>query len=353
MASKVVVSGAPGTGKTTVATLVAKRLAGGFLSLDTIKEALADVLGLGDEDWSNHLGDAAEDVLFRLAGRFPTVVAETWWRRERRERAIVAFRGWAEIFCTCAPDLASWRMRERVRARRHPIHRDVINPDLLNSVADVAAEATPLGCGSALQTVDTGAPFDLEALVGVLADATRAERGTLYVIVSGPPGSGKTTLGEALAGAISLPLLSKDVIKESLMDSLTATDLESSRQLGKASMTVLYALAQTQPPGAVVESNFHRSFALPQIQDLPGRVAEIFCRCEREVALQRYLSRATTRHYGHFDVLRRDDDLWSPEVTEPLAGGWPVVEVNTTEDVDMLSVISRLRRALPDLDTAP
>ena len=43
----IVVSGAPGTGKSTVARAVGSALRFGVLSLDPIKEALADVLGLG------------------------------------------------------------------------------------------------------------------------------------------------------------------------------------------------------------------------------------------------------------------------------------------------------------------
>ena len=76
----VVVSGAPGTGKSTVGTAVAGALRWPMLSLDPVKEALADVLGLGGEDWSDRVGDAAAEVIFRQAGEFPDAVAEGWWR---------------------------------------------------------------------------------------------------------------------------------------------------------------------------------------------------------------------------------------------------------------------------------
>jgi adenylate kinase family enzyme len=55
MALRIVVSGAPGTGKTTVAALLAERLVLPLLSLDVIKEALGDSLGLGDEEWSDRM----------------------------------------------------------------------------------------------------------------------------------------------------------------------------------------------------------------------------------------------------------------------------------------------------------
>ena len=50
-----VVSGAPGTGKSTIANALGSALRFPVLSLDPVKEALADVLGLGGEDWSNQV----------------------------------------------------------------------------------------------------------------------------------------------------------------------------------------------------------------------------------------------------------------------------------------------------------
>src|SRR5438552_6470048 len=88
----VVVSGAPGTGRSTLAGIIADRLQLPLLSVDVIKEALGDALGLGDESWSDRVGDAAADFVFRLAASFPSAFAEGWWRRERRTRAEREFR---------------------------------------------------------------------------------------------------------------------------------------------------------------------------------------------------------------------------------------------------------------------
>ena len=38
-----------------------------------------------------------------------------------------------------------------------------------------------------------------------------------YVVVSGPPGSGKTTLAPRLAAELDLPLIAKDTIKQALL----------------------------------------------------------------------------------------------------------------------------------------
>jgi hypothetical protein len=102
-------------------------------------------------------------------------------------------------------------------------------------------------------------------------------------------------------------------------------------------------LAKQSRPGAVVESNFYRTVARGELLALPGGVVEIFCRCDAATAARRYRERAGTRHAGHFDSIRTSDELWNEEVSEPVAGGWPLLEVNTNEPVDVPSVIAFIR----------
>jgi predicted kinase len=173
--SLIVVSGAPGTGKSTVARELGAALRLPVLSLDPIKEALADVLGLGDENWSNRVGDAAAEVVFRLAADFPDAVAEGWWRGARRDRAVAEFAGAVEVFCRSDPDLAAARSLARREGGRHRIHRDMINPAEVGSaahIASLASNVTPLRLGGPLIEVDTGRP-------GAAATAVAAVRAAL------------------------------------------------------------------------------------------------------------------------------------------------------------------------------
>lgn len=163
------------------------------------------------------------------------------------------------------------------------------------------------------------------------------------MIVDGPPASGKSTLAPLLAERLGLPLIAKDTIKDALMSQLDVPDVAASRTIGRAAVTAMLAVAAASPIGAVIESNFYRTPALGQLQALPGDVVEVFCRCDPSVSLARYRRRAGSRAAGHFDSVRTDDELWNPEVGEPVAGGWPVIEVDTTAPVDVDGLVRTIR----------
>jgi predicted kinase len=165
-----------------------------------------------------------------------------------------------------------------------------------------------------------------------------------FVVVSGPPASGKTTLARALAPALDLPLLAKDTIKQALMTVIPVPDVESSRVVGAASVAALLAVA-AETAGAVLESVWHRSRAVTDLRGLPGIVVEVFCRCDPEISRQRYAARTGSRAAGHFDDERVTGELWNDEVARPVAGGWPVVDVSTDGAVEVQPLVTRIRLA--------
>jgi predicted kinase len=159
----------------------------------------------------------------------------------------------------------------------------------------------------------------------------------VFVVVSGPPGSGKSSLATALAARLGLPLFSKDTIKEALMDVLGVPDVEASRRLGAASVQALLALAKANGRG-VLESTWRATFSMADLRGLPGSVVEVFCDCDPEISRARYAAR--TRHSGHFDGA--DGSLWTGEVSQPVGGGWPVVSVDTSAPVDLDALCAQI-----------
>jgi predicted kinase len=174
--------------------------------------------------------------------------------------------------------------------------------------------------------------------------------GALFVVVTGPPASGKSTLANMVVAELGLPLIAKDAIKEAMMAERPVPDVDASRRIGQAAITAMYDAAAAAHRGAVLDSNFHRSLAADQLRRLPGQVVELFCRCDREVAYARYRSRLGQRHLGHFDGARTMDELWSDEVTNPIAGGWPVLEVDTNTPVDLTAAREFVHRSLIPAD---
>jgi adenylate kinase family enzyme len=168
----------------------------------------------------------------------------------------------------------------------------------------------------------------------------------VYVVVTGPPGSGKSTLSRELAGFLDLPLLVKDDYKQAALDDEPAETLAASRVAGRKAVQAMLSAARVAKQGVLDSVWVDRPKALSQIADLRavGEVVEVFCRCDVDTMRRRYLNRAPTRGPGHFDDERDEEELWPSEALRPLGGPWPVVEVDTSGPVDVPDVAERVRR---------
>jgi len=163
---------------------------------------------------------------------------------------------------------------------------------------------------------------------------------TPIIIITGYPGTGKTTLGRQLAEKYSLPFISKDGIKEILFESLGWKDREWSMKLGSASYDLLFYLVREvlrlKKP-IILETHFTPQSAKEFIEletEYEVLPLQIICTADPAVILDRVKNRVSSgeRHPGHVDDTRFEE-LKERVDTEyqPLKIGGEKIMVDTTD----------------------
>lgn len=173
----VLVSGAPGVGKTTLARVLGTRLRLTVLYKDAIKEALVDALGAADRAESRALGAATyaifNVVVPELLAAGTSVMLESNYRRGVSEadlRPLLARSRGVLIHCEAADEVIVTRYTGRAeRGERHRAHFDAeVLPDLR---ADLAARRFgPLDLAIPTLRVDTTAGYapDVDTIVAFI-----------------------------------------------------------------------------------------------------------------------------------------------------------------------------------------
>jgi len=163
----ILVSGAPGAGKTAIARELTMGLGVPMVSKDAIKESLFDSLGRSDREWSRRLGHASMGLLFDFVeGQISTgcsVIAESNfyphpYEDERKIRVCREKYGALvfEVHCAGAPEVVLARYRQRQGSgERHPGH--VMEPaDYDELKARIEGDFFhPMELGGGLIAVDT------------------------------------------------------------------------------------------------------------------------------------------------------------------------------------------------------
>ena len=174
----------------------------------------------------------------------------------------------------------------------------------------------------------------------------RVQSSPLFVVVSGLAASGKTSLAEPLAQALGVQLISKDAIKEALFEAVGYGGLARSKTLSRAADAAMVRIAQDLD-GAVLDNFWYAETVDELLAPLPRPIVEVFCRCDPDVAYERF--RGRMRHPGHADQERDPDTLRAPFFTRanklPLRTLGPVVEVNTEQPVDVSLIATRVLEA--------
>ncbi|MBV8086144.1 MAG: AAA family ATPase [Chloroflexi bacterium] len=178
----------------------------------------------------------------------------------------------------------------------------------------------------------------------------------LLVIISGAPGAGKTTLARRLGEQLSIPVLSKDRIKEAMGEHFPEIDLGLSRQLGRAAFEVLYAMAAAVlgASSVIIEGNFQHGYSEADIRPLLhlAEACELNCQLAAELCVERYALRTQSgqRHRVHLDALRLSvlEEGLQRGLYAPLELDTPQLIVDTSEGYmpELESVVEFVRGLL-------
>ncbi len=178
------------------------------------------------------------------------------------------------------------------------------------------------------------------------------------IIITGLPGTGKTTLGKKLAEEFRLPFICKDDIKELLFDSLGWKDREWSKKIGGVSYDILYFITESllrAEKSLIVETNFNPKFAEKRFLDLKKKYDftpfQIRCITDGEILFDRFTKRTNSdnRHPGHIDAGSLDE--WRPILLqgkiEAMDIGGEIFDIDTSDfnKVNFKELVSAVKSA--------
>lgn len=163
-----------------------------------------------------------------------------------------------------------------------------------------------------------------------------------YVVVTGLPASGKSTIGRALAHSLGIQCIDKDTYLEKLFGEVGVGDSKRRKELSRQSDTAFIDAASNVNRAVLVShwkgktSGEMSGTTVDWLAESDISVVELFCSCPVHIAASRFKTRK--RHPGHLDGSRSEEEIvdWMSQYQKGLPLGLgELITVCSTQAPDL------------------
>lgn len=165
----------------------------------------------------------------------------------------------------------------------------------------------------------------------------------LLLVVTGTPASGKTTLAHMLAGKINCPLISRDELKEGLVNTLNLAHTQLEKSVDMHVYDTFFEtinLLISKQISIIAEAAFQHKLWKPKLLELSGRadIKIIICSCSIDLVKNRFANRLLhnadrERYHGDQSVAASKEQVDALiENYQPIQMNVPTLQVDTSDN---------------------